>query len=318
MPKHSKHNTGSSTFTYMERQRLRRTQKWGVIEGRVGSDSQKNFEQCSLCLSLAKNPVCCLKGRIFCKQCLFESFLHQKKENKDKISVYEQEKEKSKLSETLKLNNNNNNQPKITITTTNTNINDNNKNNLSTNDKNKSINIINTNNKEEDLKKEDEKEEEYKEIKTPKPFKSQRDLKDKRGLWIVEENDLIAESKRNMILKEKPKDVLHCPSCENKHIMGKKDYINLKLYPSKEDPDNKFMCSICENVLASQRVVALKKCGHVFCHKCKEQFCKQEEKCQICNTKFIHSDVIMLESSGTSFCTHNKVVSNIYTPDYRY
>ncbi len=181
---------------------------------------------------------------------------------------------------------------------------------------------------EEKINEEKNKEEDNKVIKTVKPFNTQIERTNKIGFWEVEENfnnnnknnDLNEfERKKNFFSedKNKPKDILHCPSCECQHLMGKKDFINLKLFPSKEDPENKFMCCVCENILSSQKIIALKKCGHVLCWKCKEKFCKEEEKCPTCEMKFIHSDVIVLESSGTSFSSHNKVTSSIYTPFYR-
>ena len=97
MSKHSKNNTGSSIFTYGERQMLKDRNEWGNITKRLGSDSQKNFEMCSLCLSFIKNPVCCLKGHMFCKECIIENLLFQKKQNKKKIKEYEENNKDLKL-----------------------------------------------------------------------------------------------------------------------------------------------------------------------------------------------------------------------------
>ena len=95
MAKHSKNNCGNSVFTYMERKFLKQQNIWGDVVERISQDNQKMFEQCSICLSFAVNPVCCHKGSIFCKQCLLENFLHQKAETKELIKKYEaQEKAK--------------------------------------------------------------------------------------------------------------------------------------------------------------------------------------------------------------------------------
>ena len=96
MSKHSKNNRGSSVFTYMERKMLKQKNLWGDITGRLGQDNQKSFEQCSICLSFAVNPVCCLKGSLFCKQCLLENLLFQKQEIKKLTKKFE-EQEKDKL-----------------------------------------------------------------------------------------------------------------------------------------------------------------------------------------------------------------------------
>ena len=96
MSKHSKNNRGSSVFTYMERKMLKQKNLWGDITGRLSQDNQKSFEQCSICLSFAVNPVCCFKGSLFCKQCLLENLLFQKQEIKKLTKKFE-EQEKDKL-----------------------------------------------------------------------------------------------------------------------------------------------------------------------------------------------------------------------------
>lgn len=88
MSRHSKNNTGSSIFTYGERQKLKELNEWGQVTSRIGADSQKKFEQCSLCLNKINNPVCCSKGHMFCKECIYENLLFQKKQNKIKQKEY--------------------------------------------------------------------------------------------------------------------------------------------------------------------------------------------------------------------------------------
>jgi len=117
---------------------------------------------------------------------------------------------------------------------------------------------------------------------------------------------------------EKPKNVLYCPACENKHIMGSKEYITLNMNLNNDEKKNKFICDICKKVLNIQKIIALKKCGHVFCLKCLEDVCKGDENCPSCNTKFISSDKIILKFTGTSYASHNKVKSQIYIPSYKF
>ena len=112
MSKHSKNNRGSSVFTYMERKMLKQKNLWGDIKGRLSQDNQKSFEQCSICLSLAINPVCCPKGSLFCKQCLLENFLFQKQEIKKITKKYEdqeQKKDQEKSNEKVENKNENDN-----------------------------------------------------------------------------------------------------------------------------------------------------------------------------------------------------------------
>ena len=262
MSKHSKNNRGSSVFTYMERKMLKQKNLWGDITGRLGQDNQKSFEQCSICLSFAVNPVCCLKGSLFCKQCLLENLLFQKQEIKKLTKKFE-EQEKDKLEKK----------------------DEENKNKKEDDNMIKAIEIYHDN-KGHDLKK---------------------------CFWNFEHLEPFVKE-----MKEKPKNLLYCPGCENRHVIGSKEYINLNMNLINDDKKNKFICSICKNILNIQKIIALKKCGHVFCLKCLEDVCKEDENCPLCNTKFINNDKILLKFTRTAYSSHNKVTSQIYIPSYKF
>lgn len=265
MAKHSKNNCGNSVFTYVERKMLKQKNLWGDIVERLGQDSQKCFEQCSICLSFAVNPVCCQKGSIFCKQCLLENFLHQKEETKKLIKKFEeQEKAKEKKIEENK-------------------------------------DIEKNNDKDDNM------------IKAVKIYHENKNHDLKKCFWNWEHLEPFVKE-----IKERPKNVLYCPACVSRHSMGSKEYINLQMNSLNKEKNNKYICSICEKVLGIQKIVCLKKCGHVFCLNCLENVCKEKEKCPMCDTKFISTDKILLKFSGTGFSSHNKVTSKIYIPSYRY
>lgn len=258
MAKHSKNNCGNSVFTYTERKMLKQQNIWGDIVERLGQDSQKLFEQCSICLNFAVNPVCCPKGSIFCKQCLLENFLHQKAETKKLIKKYEEQEKSKELKKRQK---------------------DNNDNMI------KAIEIYHEN-KKHDLKK---------------------------CFWNWEHLEPFVKE-----IKERPKNVLYCPACVNKHIIGSKEYINLQMNITNSEKKDKYICPICKKVFGIQKIIALKTCGHVFCLKCLEDICKEDKNCPSCNKKFIKADKILLKFTGTAYSSHNKVTSQVYIPSYRY
>lgn len=78
MSKHSKNNTSSNVFTYGEKQMLKGL--YGTIEQRVGQDSQKPFDMCTICNQKLMEPMVCDKGHIFCKMCILEFLVKQKKD----------------------------------------------------------------------------------------------------------------------------------------------------------------------------------------------------------------------------------------------
>lgn len=62
----------------------------------------KKFEQCTLCLNILTDPLSCDKGHIFCKSCIIENLLFQKREIKKKVAEWKSKgpnKELQKLSD---------------------------------------------------------------------------------------------------------------------------------------------------------------------------------------------------------------------------
>lgn len=78
MVRHSRNNTASASFTKAEYSML--GERWGSKKIKLGAESFKQFDQCSLCLNSANNPVLCLQGHLFCKECIYSALLDQKKE----------------------------------------------------------------------------------------------------------------------------------------------------------------------------------------------------------------------------------------------
>ena len=67
MTKHSKNNTASSVFSYAEYKKL----DYGTKRQRLGNESMRPFNACSLCLERARTPLACSEGHLFCTECVF-------------------------------------------------------------------------------------------------------------------------------------------------------------------------------------------------------------------------------------------------------
>ncbi|PKI35844.1 hypothetical protein CRG98_043753 [Punica granatum] len=74
--RHSKNNNDLAFFTYDEKRKL----GYGTQRERLGKDSIKPFDACCLCLKPFIDPMCCQKGHVFCKECILECLLAQKKD----------------------------------------------------------------------------------------------------------------------------------------------------------------------------------------------------------------------------------------------
>ncbi|CAK9308632.1 unnamed protein product [Citrullus colocynthis] len=97
--RHSKNNNDLAFFTYDEKRKL----GYGTQKERLGKDSIKPFDVCCLCLKPFIDPMCCQKGHTFCKECILECLLAQKKDNQRKLASYtaQQKQEKEEAEEKL-------------------------------------------------------------------------------------------------------------------------------------------------------------------------------------------------------------------------
>jgi nitric oxide synthase-interacting protein len=75
-----KRNTSRAVFTSYERAQAKSA--WGTNSARLSRDSFLPFASCKLCLQPAQDPVSCLHGDIFCRECALNNILSQKKEIK--------------------------------------------------------------------------------------------------------------------------------------------------------------------------------------------------------------------------------------------
>ncbi|KAH8102063.1 hypothetical protein BXZ70DRAFT_890608 [Cristinia sonorae] len=95
MTKHSKNNTASSIFSYAEHKKL----DYGTKRQRLGNESMRRFDACSLCLQRAREPVACQKGHLFCKECVYTDLVTQLsdiKKQKARLEALKQEAEEEK------------------------------------------------------------------------------------------------------------------------------------------------------------------------------------------------------------------------------
>ena len=97
MTRHSKNNTALGVFTYAEKQKLKGV--YGTLNSRMGRDSQKPFDHCSLCLAQARTPLVCSGGHLFCKECIYNSIVQQRKEIELETKALEAHKEQRRVKE---------------------------------------------------------------------------------------------------------------------------------------------------------------------------------------------------------------------------
>uniref|UniRef100_A0A915CUJ3 Nitric oxide synthase-interacting protein homolog n=1 Tax=Ditylenchus dipsaci TaxID=166011 RepID=A0A915CUJ3_9BILA len=103
MTRHGKNATASSVYSYKERQKDAYQSGYGTLHERLGADSMKPFDCCSLSLQPCREPLISPHGYIFDKESILSYILDQKKSFKRKMKIWDQqlrvdtEKEESKL-----------------------------------------------------------------------------------------------------------------------------------------------------------------------------------------------------------------------------
>jgi len=73
-------------FSYAEKKMLQKM--YGDKNIQNSQVAYKNFDQCYLCSRDVKDPVTCLKGHIFCRECILDNMVRQKKEIKENEEYY--------------------------------------------------------------------------------------------------------------------------------------------------------------------------------------------------------------------------------------
>lgn len=68
--------------------------QWGESSVREGAGSVLEFDHCRLCLHLAKAPMCCPKGYLYCKECIYNFLMQQKLKYKEEVDKYKEQQQK--------------------------------------------------------------------------------------------------------------------------------------------------------------------------------------------------------------------------------
>ena len=74
---------------------------------------------------------------------------------------------------------------------------------------------------------------------------------------------------------------------------------------------------MCKKELSFQKIIALKKCGEVFCKKCFEITSKSSCVCPSCSKPYNDQDIIDLKESGSGYSYHNKVETMKLNPYFK-
>lgn len=103
MTRHAKNCTAGTVYTYHERQKDTKKSGYGSKAVRLGKDSVKDFDCCSLTLQPCREPVITPDGFLYDREAILECLLHQKTESARKMKAFEKQKKKQEAEEIGKL-----------------------------------------------------------------------------------------------------------------------------------------------------------------------------------------------------------------------
>ncbi|KAK9078468.1 hypothetical protein SSX86_002525 [Deinandra increscens subsp. villosa] len=274
--RHSKNNNDLAYFTYDEKRKL----GYGTQKERLGKDSIKPFDACSLCLKPFIDPLCCQKGHVFCKECIFECLLSQKKDIQRKQAAHTSQLKQEKDEETERLTlqkareldafdqQNHGALPQYNDKSFNS-------------DRNgfHGANSVKTTSYEEEA------------LRTMKAF------------WLP---SATPEARAKV---SAPTTSTTCPEGNEKLKMKSLFSIHFTEDTSAEKKasalDKTYICPSCKVTLTNTlSLVGLSSCGHVFCKKCADKFMAVDKVCLVCNKGCKERNLIKLEKGGTGFAGH--------------
>ena len=103
MTRHARNCTAGTVYTYHERKKDTQKSGYGSKAVRLGKDSVKNFDCCSLTLQPCREPVVTPDGFLYDREAILECLLHQKTEAARKMKAFEKQKKKQEAEEVGKV-----------------------------------------------------------------------------------------------------------------------------------------------------------------------------------------------------------------------
>lgn len=94
MTRHARNCTAGAVYTYHEKKKDAAASGYGTQSERLGKDSVKNFDCCSLTLQPCRNPVVTKEGYLFDKEAILEYIVTKKNQYTRKLKQYEKQLKK--------------------------------------------------------------------------------------------------------------------------------------------------------------------------------------------------------------------------------
>ncbi|XP_063823782.1 nitric oxide synthase-interacting protein homolog [Ostrinia nubilalis] len=276
MTRHARNCTAGAVYTYHEKKKDAAASGYGTQSERVGKDSVKNFDCCSLTLQPCRTPVVTKEGYLFDKEAILEYIVTKKNEYTRKLKQYEkqlkkEEAEKAELAAAEK-----------------------------------EANLIKFMNREKNIST-------VKSESGPSTSTSVSNLangKDKQlpSFWVPSQ---LPDAKISKV--EKPDSTVYCPISGRPLKMKDLIEVNWTLVKDPDDKksliakENRYMCPVTHDILSNAVPCAvIRTTGHVVTMECVERIIKKDWTHPLTGDKLKEKDIIPLQRGGTGYALTNQ------------
>ncbi|KXJ81256.1 hypothetical protein RP20_CCG020839 [Aedes albopictus] len=279
MTRHARNCTAGAVYTYHEKKKDAASSGFGSSSRRLGKDSVKGFDCCSLTLQPCRNPVITKDGYLFDKEAILTYIITKKKEFARKMKEYERQMKEDEEEQAEKVNAETKKQVDRFISTE--------KNIVSSKPTNAAEEIPSTSGAISNV--------------------SLGKRKELPSFWVPSQTPSAKVARL-----EKPDSKIYCP-ISNKPLKMK-DLIEVKFTEVKDPSDkksliakeNRYMCAVTHDILNNSVPCAvLKTTGDVVTMECVEKIIKKDMIHPLTSEKIAESDIIPLQRGGTGFSTTN-------------
>ncbi|KAH7340616.1 hypothetical protein B0J17DRAFT_749175 [Rhizoctonia solani] len=258
------------------------------MQQRLGVDSMKRFDACTLCLQQAREPVACGEGHLYCKECIYTDLLSQKKDiKKFKAKLEElqreEEAEKARAAQAAR--------DRV--------LRDFEKNQLGlASRKEPHAEELARRAEAAALKQLELEQKEARRSKLPSAY------------WLASETPTAEGSDAEKIKLKDMKVGTLCRASEFGHPLNLKGLIPVKFTtqsngestsgPSKDSSE--CICPSCKKTLNLGIMFLMRPCSHVLCKTCTDTLVTPNKQCVVCDSELPNSkDVIQLSREGTGY-----------------
>ncbi|XP_026747472.1 nitric oxide synthase-interacting protein homolog [Trichoplusia ni] len=275
MTRHARNCTAGAVYTYHEKKKDAAASGYGTQSERLGKDSVKSFDCCSLTLQPCRNPVITKEGYLFDKEAILEYIISKKGEYNRKLKKYEKQlkKEDTEKAELAAAE--------------------------------KEANLIKFMNREKNIT--STKQDDGPSSSSVSNLANGK-AKQLPSFWVPSQ---LPDAKHSKV--EKPDPTVYCPISGKPLKM--KDLIEVKwtLVNDPDDKksliakENRYMCPVTHDILGNAVPCAvIRTTGHVVTMECVEKIIKKDWLHPLTGDKLKEKDIIVVQRGGTGYALTNQ------------